>query len=70
MRTDFENMNLRQLIASEAKVKAASTRARERDRKALEAEIKELLKGSGMTTRELFGNGRRNKAVDRRTRRV
>ena len=59
----LSQMPLRELVAMEARVQAALIRKRDEQRKAVISEIHVMLKGSGFTARELFGNGRRKPSL-------
>ena len=66
----LSQMPLHELITMEARVQAALTRKRDEQRKAVLSEIHAMLKGSGFTVRELFGNGtaRRRKSLNAKLR--
>jgi hypothetical protein len=60
----IEKMSLKELLALDAKIKAAIDEKRSSERHELKAKLEDLARASGFNAAELFG-GRRGKAVRR-----
>ena len=61
--SQLEKMSLKELLALDAKIKAAIGEKRSSERHDMKAKLEELARASGFSASELFGRGKRAKAA-------